>query len=135
MAPGDEKNTNIPAILSPSNPDYNTYYSHFSTLSAQLTSIEKFANSVWDMYDKSDLRVVSGNYLKCSSLSTLYLEFGMAEKNAFLKRPTQPQYDEFVYLVSKGTERPGSVASRICKTQFIGTPLLYVPIECFLLKI
>ncbi len=72
MAPGDEKNTNIPAILSPSNPDYNTYYSHFSTLSAQLTSIEKFANSVWDMYDKSDLRVVSGNYLKCSSLSLRY---------------------------------------------------------------
>lgn len=72
MAPGDEKYTDIPAILSPSNPDYNTYYSHFSTLPTQSTSIETFANSVWDMYDKSDLRVVSGNYLKCSSLSLRY---------------------------------------------------------------
>ena len=72
MAPGDEQYTNVPVIMSPSDPDYRGYLEHFSTLPTKRTHIEKFANSVWDMYDKSDIRVVSGNYLKCSSFSLRY---------------------------------------------------------------
>ena len=72
MAPGDEKYTNVPVIMSPSDPDYLGYQSHFSTYLPDVTHIEKFANNVWDMYDKSDIRVVSGNYLKCSSFSLRY---------------------------------------------------------------
>ncbi len=73
IAPGDERTTDIPAILSPSDPDYLAYLTHFSsTVSSDVSHIQKFASNVWDMYDKSDIRVVSGNYLKCSSLSLRY---------------------------------------------------------------
>ena len=73
MAPGDELNTNVPVILSPSDPDYFSSLVHFSSVtSSDISHIQQFANSVWDMYDKSDIRVVSGNYLKCSSLSLRY---------------------------------------------------------------
>ncbi len=72
MAPGDEQRTNVPVIMSPSDPDFLGYQSHFSTIPSNHSHIEQFANSVWDMYDKSDLRVVSGNYLKCSSFSLRY---------------------------------------------------------------
>jgi len=72
MAPGDEKHTNIPVILSATDPDYIKYRSHFSAASTSATHIQNFASSVWDMYDKSDIRVVSGNYLKCSSMSLRY---------------------------------------------------------------
>lgn len=37
--------------------------------------MQPFASSLWDMYDYSDLRVVSGNYLKCNNLMVTY-EFG-----------------------------------------------------------
>lgn len=72
MASGDEQYTNVPVIMSPSDSDYLGYQSHFSTYRPDVTHIEKFANNVWDMYDKSDIRVVSGNYLKCSSFSLRY---------------------------------------------------------------
>ena len=71
MSPGDEAYTDVPVILSPSDPDYMRYRYHYST--DQITAkVQPFANSVWDMYDKSDKRVVSGNYLKCSSFSLRY---------------------------------------------------------------
>ena len=38
-------------------------------------NIQPFATDAWEMYDYSDLRVVSANYLKCSSLNLTY-EFG-----------------------------------------------------------
>ena len=44
QVPGDEKRTRIPAII------YN----------------------LWDMYDNSDIRVVSGNYLKMQTLTLRY---------------------------------------------------------------
>lgn len=72
QVPGDEMRTNIPTIMSPSDPYYGHYNSHFSGGIATSTHIQKFANSVWDMYDKSNVRVVSGNYLKCNSMSLRY---------------------------------------------------------------
>lgn len=71
-APGDEAFTNIPVIMSPSDLDHINYVSHYSSGATIATHIQKFANSVWDMYDKSDLRVVSASYLKLSSLSMRY---------------------------------------------------------------
>lgn len=70
MSPGDEAYTDIPAIMSPSDPDYSGYSVHFSQSHPTVVS---FASSTWDMYDKSDLRVVSGSYMKCSSMSLRYM--------------------------------------------------------------
>ena len=68
---GDEKHTNIPAIIPNSSDSYQYYSGHWATTSRK--EIQKIANSAWEMYDY--YRVVSGNYLKCSSLSFTY-EFG-----------------------------------------------------------
>ena len=68
--PGDENVTNIPAVISPNSDSYYSYASHWSGFtSGQVPTI---ANSLWEMYDYSDLRVVSADYLKCSSLSVTY---------------------------------------------------------------
>ena len=62
---GDEKNTVIPAP--------NCYLTHYSSSGEKLPTI---ANNSLDMYNYSDIRVVSGNYLKCSTMS-LTCEFPM----------------------------------------------------------
>lgn len=59
--PGDELNTNIPSPLS--------YTTHWSVRSQQLPAI---ASNTWDEYNYSDIRVVSGDYLKLSTLSLTY---------------------------------------------------------------
>ena len=68
--PGDEKHTNIPALISYSSNSYWNYMGHYSA--GMFEDIETFATSAWEMYDYSDIRVVSANYLKCSSLSLTY---------------------------------------------------------------
>ncbi len=72
MAPGDEKYTDVPVIMSPSDPDYSRYFSHFSQSPTIASHIQAFANNIWNMYDNSNLRVVSGSYLKCSSMTIRY---------------------------------------------------------------
>ena len=62
---GDEKNTVIPAP--------NCYLTHYSSSGEKLPTI---ANNSLDMYNYSDILVVSGNYLKCSTMSLTY-EFPM----------------------------------------------------------
>ena len=69
--PGDEKRTVYPSIISPSDPDYSRYTSHYSAADRAVganSGVPKFATNVWQMYDDSNLRVVSGNYLKLQSL-------------------------------------------------------------------
>lgn len=71
--PGDELRTNYPALLSPSDPLYQTYKTHWSnSLSADVQGFKAFATNYWDMYDLSDLRTVSGDYLRMSQLSLRY---------------------------------------------------------------
>ena len=71
--PGDELRTNYPALLSPSDPLYQTYKTHWSnSLSADVQGFKAFATNFWDMYDLSDLRTVSGDYLRMSQLSLRY---------------------------------------------------------------
>lgn len=71
--PGDEKHTNIPAIISQNSEYYFDYNEHWSQ--TNFYNIQTFASDPWDMYNYSDARVVSGDYLKCSNLSFTY-EFG-----------------------------------------------------------
>ena len=65
MKTGDEKNTIIPTP--------NCYWTHYSSSGEKIPTI---ANNSLDMYNYSDIRVVSGNYLKCSTMSVTY-EFPM----------------------------------------------------------
>ena len=73
MKPGDELHTNIPAIIGQGHPSYLDYQNHWSTTSvASDLGIQEIADSYWDMYDYSDARVVSANYLKLSSVNVSY---------------------------------------------------------------
>ena len=68
---GDEYRTDIPNIINGSEPESLAYLQHWS-LAEQDNGIQIIAQNAWDMYDNSDFRVVSGNYLKCSNLSLSY---------------------------------------------------------------
>ncbi|MDR2281747.1 MAG: SusC/RagA family TonB-linked outer membrane protein [Sphingobacterium sp.] len=67
--PGDERHTVIPAIISPSSAAFYKYKDHFSDMT---DNVQQIATNYWDMYDYSNLRVVSSNYLKLSSLNFTY---------------------------------------------------------------
>ncbi len=64
--PGDENHTNIPGIVS------GMAYQGTVVPWWQGNSYA-FAANIWQMYDDSNVRVVSGDYLKLSSLSFRYL--------------------------------------------------------------
>lgn len=64
--PGDEQHTDVPGILEAES------YEATRTPWWQNKPYE-FAGTIWEMYDNSNLRVVSGNYLKLSSLSLRYV--------------------------------------------------------------
>ena len=87
MKPGDEQFTDIPALISPSDPNYKATMSHWSH-SASSKLIEKipvFAGNTWTMYDMSDLRVVSGDYLRLSNLVFSYRFTQKQLRKTFLK--------------------------------------------------
>lgn len=69
LKPGDEQHTNIPAIISYNSSSYFRYQDHWSS---NTDGIQPIADNAWDMYDYSDLRVVSSDYLKLSTLSLSY---------------------------------------------------------------
>ncbi len=68
--PGDEQRTSIPAIINRSDDMFMYYNRHWSQ--EQGNNTKTFATSLWNMYDNSDIRVVSGNYLKMQTLSIRY---------------------------------------------------------------
>lgn len=68
--PGDELKTNIPAIMGSSSSGYYYYSSHWSDGSPYEGV--PIASNAWDMYDYSDLRVVSADYLKLQNISLTY---------------------------------------------------------------
>ena len=71
--PGDELHTNIPALVNYNSEAFWKYKSqHYSSMD---DNIQDFATDYYQMYDYSDIRVVSANYLKCSNISLTY-EFG-----------------------------------------------------------
>jgi len=69
--PGDESHTHIPAIIAKGHAAYFDYQNHWS---ANMTDegIVKIADSYWDMYDYSNIRVASANYLKCNNIGITY---------------------------------------------------------------
>ena len=68
---GDEAHTTIPAIIGPTNDSYFKYLNHWSPAMSD-SGVQTIAESYWDMYDYSDLRVVSASYLKCTNISLAY---------------------------------------------------------------
>ena len=72
VVPGDEQRTDYPVLLSPNDPNYSRYQTHWSAREGNRGLAGPFANSIWQMYDKSNARVVSGNYLKLQSLNLRY---------------------------------------------------------------
>lgn len=73
--PGDEKHTNIPSLISFNSVAYFKYIRHWSVMGL-YKDIPTIAESYWDMYDYSNIRVVSADYLKLQSMSLTY-EFPM----------------------------------------------------------
>lgn len=71
MKPGDEAFTNIPAIIGNGNDSYYKYLNHWSPNMNDI-GIQTIADSYWDMYDYSDYRVVSADYLKLQTVSLSY---------------------------------------------------------------
>ena len=68
--PGDEKYTNIPSLsdasltIASQNPDNKGEY--------MQNSYREIGDNYWQMYNNSDLRVVSGNFVRCRSISLAY---------------------------------------------------------------
>lgn len=71
MKPGDEAYTNIPALIGQGNSSYFKYQNHWSS-SMTSDGVQPIADSYWDMYDYSDYRVVSADYLKLQTISLSY---------------------------------------------------------------
>lgn len=67
--PGDEAHTDIPAISSEALDDVKTGTGFFGQKSDYKYS---FAANRWQMYNKSDLRVVSGSHLRLRTASIVY---------------------------------------------------------------
>ena len=65
-SPGDELHTNVPGIIS------DTEFVKSLTNGWWRKETYSFGTNVWQMYDYSDIRVVSGNYLKIQSMSLRY---------------------------------------------------------------
>jgi len=63
--PGDEAFTNIPGLLNPM--DYAISRGHFSSGQSYA-----YATNVWQMYDSSDIRTASGNFVKIKTWSFRY---------------------------------------------------------------
>lgn len=74
MKPGDEQFTNIPAVIGQGNPAYYYYNNHWAQGGdADYTwKGAHIADNAWQMYDYSDVRVVSGDYLKLSTVTLTY---------------------------------------------------------------
>lgn len=68
--PGDEKYTNIPALTD----EVYTVGGMYEGTGINKTNImNNVSANYWQMYNNSDLRVVSGNFLRCRSISLTYL--------------------------------------------------------------
>ncbi len=63
--PGDEAFTNIPGLLS--GDDYSRSITHPSTGQPW-----QYANNMWQMFDNSDIRVASGNFVKIKTVNFRY---------------------------------------------------------------
>ncbi len=76
LNPGDEAYTNIPAIIAHGHSSYFKYSNHWSTgggsNEGEADNIQILADNYWDMYDYSDARVVSADYLNLATINLSY---------------------------------------------------------------
>lgn len=102
--PGDERFTNIPVLLSPSDPNYKEHMSHWSNGSSSklIEKIPTFAGNTWTMYDMSDLRVVSGDYLRLSNLVFSYDFTSKQLQKTFLKQLRLSLSMKNVFTIASG---------------------------------
>lgn len=71
--PGDEAHTQLPSLISPSDPAFGENRYHWSAATSAATQgFEAFADNYWMMYDNSNARVVSGSYMRLSNLALRY---------------------------------------------------------------
>lgn len=70
VKPGDENHTNIPSILSNTDLNFYKYDQHWSA--GNNYQGVQIATDSYTMYDYSDIRVVSADYLRLASLSLTY---------------------------------------------------------------
>lgn len=70
--PGDELRTNIPSLVTAARPSPWWGTSPYNTSGRMPQFAPSGAQALYTMYDKSDLRVVSGNYFKLQSISFRY---------------------------------------------------------------
>jgi len=70
--PGDERHTNIPGVISGADFQDVSSYAWWRNMTNANGEPIAFANTLWDMYDNSDLRVVSGNFLKIQAMTVRY---------------------------------------------------------------
>ena len=70
MKPGDEERTNIPSIICGGSPHLDVYTKPWTENTNYYGP--KLHSNAWTMYDYSDVRVVSANYLKFSNLNLTY---------------------------------------------------------------
>ncbi len=71
--PGDENYTTIPALISYGTDAYWKYTTHWSKSNERAYGdLPSIADNYWDMYDYSNIRVVSADYLKLQSASITY---------------------------------------------------------------
>lgn len=68
--PGDELKTNIPSLVASDNNNTPWWNTAEYTRNGDMPTFA--GNDIYSMYDNSDLRVVSGNYLKLQSISFRY---------------------------------------------------------------
>ena len=66
--PGDEKYTDIPAFLPGGGSE--SYLYHWSGYTSG--QVPEIASTKWEMYNYSNIRVVSANYLKCTNIGLNY---------------------------------------------------------------
>ena len=70
MKPGDEARTNIPAIICGGSPHLGAYTQPWTENTNYYGP--KLHTNAWTMYDYSDARVVSADYVKFSNLNLTY---------------------------------------------------------------
>lgn len=97
--------------------------------------IQKIANSAWEMYDYSDYRVVSGNYLKCSSLSFTY-EFGerILPKLRMSRLALTLSGTNLFTICSSKLKGQTATQSGFRDSTTIRPTDLFIQFECFILK-
>ncbi|WP_292268669.1 SusC/RagA family TonB-linked outer membrane protein [Butyricimonas sp.] len=99
QSPGDK--TNIPVLSDQS--------VTIASMNPELTSIirnnNEVASNYWQMYNDSDLRVVSGNFVRCSSISLNYSLPGKIAKKLYIKGAS----------FSLGVTNPFVIASKALK--------------------